>query len=189
MASSNTDRRLDAHENDLYSTPVEGLKAMERFIKKGSRLLDPCAGLGDMSNHFKGLGHFVFTSDLYNYGAELGIEIDFLKVNKNDLPKNIDTVIMNPPFTLTLEFVDKALELYDHVVMFNRMSILEGQARGKKFTSKEWCLKHCDIFSYRVSCTKGVDREPTNNAVAYAVYEFDKSFKGTPTLGWITKEG
>lgn len=187
MASPNTNRRADAHENNLYITPIEGLRAMEKFIPKGNRLYDPCAGLGDMANYFKGLNHFVFTSDLHSYGTELGVEIDFLKVNKNIMTAETDTIIINPPFTLTLEFVDKALELCDHVVMFNRMSVLEGQARGDKFTSKQWPLKHCDIFSYRVSCTKGVNREPTSNSVAYAVYEFDKRFLGNPTIGWITR--
>lgn len=184
MASPNTRRNHDAEENDLYITPKDGLVAMEKFIKKEDVLFDPCAGLGDMADHFCNLGNIVLTNDVNNYNIPLTFEEDFLSFRWE---LRVDCVIMNPPYTLTSQFINKALTIADRVVMFNRLSILEGQKRGDKFSSREWPLKECDVFSYRVSCVKGRSREPTNNAVAYAVYEFDKNYKGEPTLGWISK--
>lgn len=182
-----TKRNEDAEVNDLYISPPEAMVAMKQLVPRGNRLLDPCNGLADMSNYFKSEGHRVYTGDLYDYGVGTQYIGDFLKMEKMHFPSDIDTIIMNPPYLLTLEFIDHALELCDHLVMFNRMSVLEGQARGRRYTSGDWPLKRCNIFSYRVSCTKGINREKTNNAVAYAVYEFDKNYTGEPTLGWVTK--
>lgn len=190
MASVNTKRRADADPNDLYITPLEGLQAMDLHLNKDDRILfDPCAGMLDMEDYFQGSGVTVYSNELYPvlHESHYTHNMDFLEMTSKDMP-HVDCIIMNPPYKLTHEFIDKALGLCDRVVMFNRLAILEGQKRGYEFKSKRWNLKKISVFSFRVSCLKGVDRVPSANAVAYAVYEFDKNYTGEPVVDWITKE-
>jgi hypothetical protein len=191
MASVNTKRKQDAHEDDLYSTPIESLHAIKETISElpeGTIFYDPCDGLGDISDYIEALGYKVFRSDIKNYrdcSNWLGT-IDFLTMTRDDIPACVDILVFNPPFTLTEEFVDKAHELGLPLLMFNRLTTLESNSRAKKFKG-DWCLERLEVFGYRVSCTKGVDREPTANSVSYAWYFFNPRYGGEPTVGWITK--
>jgi DNA modification methylase len=110
---------------------------------------------------------------------------DFLE---EELPrKYFDCIVANPPYNKAREFVLKGFEYADIQWHFLRLSFLEGQKRYDELFSLGHCT-HVFIFTYRVSCDKGYDREPTANSVCYAWFRFDKNFKGNPTLYWLTKE-
>ena len=190
MSSPNTKKNPSTDPNDLYSTPKIALEAFyEQFpevFDAYDTYYDPCNGLGDIAIFLRDLGKRVYTSDLVDYGLGDNTK-DFLTVNK--ILKDIDCVIFNPPFTLTEEFVDKALTLCDNVLMFNRMTTIESNARANKLKCKAWPLESMWQFGFRVSCTKGVDREPTANSVAYSWFHFDvKNYTDKTKLDWITKE-
>lgn len=91
----------------------------------------------------------------------------------------------NPPFASTEDFVDKSLSLCSNLLMFNRATVLETKDRSKKHLSKEWPLKKFWSFGNRVSCTKGVDKKPTANAVWYGWFEYKTSYTGEPEIGWL----
>jgi hypothetical protein len=190
MASPNTKRNSEADKNDLYITPVEALKEMGKIVR-GTVLFDPCAGLGDMAEYFRENGRKVYTNELFNYGYKTDFNADFLDfrhlLNSNGGPySQPDAIVMNPPYLLTMEFVNKAISLCRNVYMFNRLSVLESKSRAAKFKSKDWPLRKVWVFGFRVACDKGVNREPSANSVAYAIYHFDREYKGEPTIGWIT---
>lgn len=192
MATPNTKRKQDAEENNLYSTPIEALLPLEHMIgmmqREGFVGWDCCDGLGDISDFFEERGVKMYRSDIKKYRDcqnWLG-EIDFLSVTKDMVPEDVKFLVHNPPFPLTEEFVDKAHELGLPLLMFNRLAALETNSRAKKFRNK-WCLERVDVFGYRVSCTKGINREPTANSVSYAWYFFTPNYDGEPTIGWITK--
>ena len=192
MASSNTYKSGDVESNELYITPKAGIQALLDLVDpiRDKHFFDPCAGLLDIANGFRRAGHDVLTNDLIDYGDMYRTDWkeDFLTMDiKKGSHLSQSTVIMNPPFTLTSEFIDKALSFTDRILMFNRLTTLESLKRARKFKSGEWPLKRCNVFGYRVSCDKGVDREKSANSVAYAVFEFDKQYKGDPKLGWIVK--
>lgn len=194
MAVACTKRNKDADDQDLYTTPLVALEKLwdnaPRYLKACHSITDPCFGLGDISKFLKAKGKYVEGIDLNNFGEDFSKNNDFtrygnfLTMKKEDL-NSTDCIVMNPPFTLTMEFVDKSLEHWDNVFMFNRLVTLESLKRAAKFKSKEWPLRKVYIFSGRVSCPKGVTYEPTANAVPYAWFWLDKNYEGEPTITWI----
>lgn len=189
MASSNTKRKVKKEGLDLYRTSVT---AMKSAINAGvfddvSSAYDPCDGLGGISNPLEEAGIPVHRTDIFDHGNDkLDGLVNFLELSKTPAP-DVDVLVMNPPFNLTYEFVEKALELHDRVFMFNRVSFLETKTRSAKLSSGDWPLKHVWFYGFRVGCAEGYTDEE-KNAVFYAWYEFDKEFKGAPTMSWITEK-
>lgn len=189
MATANTKKSNNVEANELYSTPKIALSSFyheyPEVFEDFYTYYDPCNGLGDIADYLRSIGKEVITGDIIDYGNSDKVE-DFLQVES--LPKGVECIIFNPPFTLTEEFVDKALQLCPNVLMFNRMTTIESISRAKKFDSKVWPLANMWQFGFRVSCTKGVNREPTANSVAYSWFEFDKNNPRYTTLNWITEK-
>lgn len=189
MASPNTKRNPDKmiDKNELYSTPDI---ALEEFYKQHSHVLDqydvyldPCDGMSQISNFLERLGKKVYRYDIVDYQGKLNGVEDFLNILV--IPSDVQCIIFNPPFTMTEQFVDKALSLCPKLIMFNRLTTIESLGRANKFASKEWPLKSMFQFGFRVSCPKGVNFEPTANSVAYAWFELDKEYLGDGKLKWI----
>lgn len=175
MASVNTKRNNNTEANDLYSTPLVALQSFynqyPEVFDRYDVYYDPCNGLGVIADFLRGLGKTVHTGDLIDYGvAGTAIE-DFLEVT--EAPEGTECIVFNPPFKLTREFVNKALELCPNLIMFNRLTTLE-TSRAGLFKSGEWPLDCAYIFGFRVSCPEGVEMKPTANSVAYAWYVFNK---------------
>ena len=189
MASPNTKRNNaeQIEKNELYSTPTIALETFyEQFPEVFDRYkvyYDPCDGMGQISDFLESKGKKVYRGDIVNYKDNLDYEGDFLKCTV--LPEDVECVVMNPPFTLTGEFVDKALSLCPNLLMFNRLTTIESKSRAEKFKSKDWNLKTMYQFGFRVSCPKGVDFETTANSVAYSWFEFEKHNRYPTTLEWI----
>ena len=184
MATINTQRVNNDEANDLYRThPSATIRAIDAGVFDGvSTLWDCCDGLGGISNELEKAGFNLHRSDLINY-FQKGVTIcDFLSLEKPLF--ECDAIVMNPPYKLTFEFVEKALQLSKRVVMFNRVSFLESDKRGSKFKSGEWPLTDVFVHSRRVGCAKGFG-EDYANAVMYCWYVFDKSKSGDCRLHWI----
>ena len=194
MATANTRRNKDADSSDLYTTSRDSLERFwynaPRFLLKCKQITDNSFGLGDISKFMKEKGKIVVGYDLHNYGDEYAKHNDiteygdFLEKDLN-FAHDTDAVVMNPPFSYTAEFIDKSLEKWDNIFMFNRLTTLESIKRSKKFKSGEWPLRRVYIFGGRVTCPKGTDYEPTANATVYAWFWLDKNYEGEPTLTWI----
>jgi len=191
MASSNTKRNKEARHDDLYSTPKEAVDFLigtygEMLKHNRFGVLEPCCGLGAISEPMSEYGVDVDSIDLYDHGYGIP-HTDFLNWQPQ---KKYSWVVMNPPFKLTEEFVDKALEVCEEgVLMFNRLTTLESIGRATKFSNGTWPLSHVHIFGYRVSCPEGPEMKPSPNSVAYAWYVFDKQKHpmAEPTISWILK--
>lgn len=185
MATSNTKRNVEADKNGLYSTSKESLDAayIAGLFENYDVFYDPCNGLGDISDYLESKGKKVYRNDLLDYGTKYTSIGDFLEVES--IPQDVECIIMNPPFKLTEEFVDKALSLCDNLVMFNRATVLETASRSKKHNHGQWPLKEFHSFANRVSCTQGVDRDKTNNAVWYGWFVYDKKYLGNPEIHWL----
>lgn len=199
MATANTNRKEKSSSNDLYTTPKEALDAIwpkiEEDINKiqGNtdhiiNILEPCAGMMDISNYVYENTDWtvvVDTNEMYPVdGYEPDHKVDFL--SEDNGIGMYDLIVTNPPYNKAKEFILKG---FDHAPIqwhLLRLAFLEGQSR---FTDLFSLGKLSDvyIFSYRVSCPKGVDREDTSNSVCYAWYRFDKNYCGQPKLHWLTK--
>lgn len=190
MATPNTRRNVDASPEDLYQTNPEAVKLAYRdgVFRGINSVYDPCDGLGNITRTLEGLGIKASSSDVIDYGT--GIEV--FNYLKEVTGYSVDALVMNPPFTLTFEFLDKAVKEYSKVIMFNRVSFLETVKRAEKLDSGEWPLTDIYFHAARTGCSKGVGPAKYTNAVFYAwyIFDFDKRLeqeeKGMcPQTHWI----
>lgn len=167
---------------DYYSTDPRSVRAILEQIDFGDTTVwDPGSGRNMIINVLKEAGYKTYSTDIYDYGCQDKI-IDFLECNE----KWEGSILMNPPYNLALEFVLKALELTKpgaKVVVFLRTLFLEGTKRYEKLF-KDNPPKNIYVFSNRQVCSK-VDDHTVGSAVSYSFFEWEKGFKGSPTIKWI----
>lgn len=191
MATPNTKRDEKQSSNDLYTTPVEALDAiwpyMEREIRAAKYILEPCAGMLDIADYIDShvIDGTIYTNELYpvewtHYDNTADFLTEDTGIGAHDL------IITNPPYIKAVDFILKGFEHAPVQWHFLRLSFLEGQKRFEDLFNLGK-LSDVYIFTYRVSCPKGVDREKTANSVCYAWYRFDKYYVGEPKLHWLTK--
>jgi hypothetical protein len=207
MVSPNSKRIESKSSSDLYITPKEALYAIFPYVNADvtaiaktdlePRLLEPCQGLGDIVDFFdNNLDSCVSfeTNELYPCEDESKLlykntyTCDFLNDN-TDLAKrkgSFAMILANPPYTKATEFVLKGFEYAPIQWHFLRLNFLEGQKRYYQLLSMGK-LTDVYIFTYRVSCDKGYDREETANSVCYAWFRWDNNYSGSPRLHWLTK--
>lgn len=189
MATPNTKRDEKQSSNDLYTTPVEALDAiwpyMEKDLSLDDDILEPCAGMRDISNYLTRRGYCVHSNELYPVQGNLYESTEDFLIEDNGIGL-FELIITNPPYNKASEFILKGFEHAPIQWHFLRLSFLEGQKRFEELFNLGK-LSDVYIFTYRVSCPKGVDREKTANSVCYAWYRFDKYYCGAPKLHWLTK--
>ena len=171
-------------EFDYYATDpqaVEMLLALESFA---SVIWEPACGEGHISKVLQAHGYEVISTDLIYRGFGELEPMDFLEETFPDFEGDI---ITNPPYSVGLEFVERALEtvrLGGKVAMFLKVQFLEGQKRGEFF--KQTPPRTVYISRSRLSCAKNGDfaRFP-DSAIAYAWYVWEKGFTGDPVIKWF----
>lgn len=130
-ASNHTDKERQQH--DYYATEP---KAMELLLaeEQFSPVIWECAcGEGHLSKVLEQHGFEVISTDLIYRGFGDPEPLDFLKETLDDFEGDI---ITNPPYSMGLEFVQRALESVrpgGKVAMFLKVQFLEGQKRGEFF--------------------------------------------------------
>lgn len=126
-----TDQRADF---DYYATEpraVELLLEQETFAPV---IWEPACGEGHISKVLQAHGYDVISTDLIYRGFGDPEPLDFLKETLTDFEGDI---ITNPPYTVGLEFVRRALDSVrpgGKVAMFLKVTFLEGQKRGEFFS-------------------------------------------------------
>ena len=176
----------DRESNDYYATDPEALEKLLRRERFNHYVWECACGGGHLSRVLKRNGYNVKSSDIINRGYESTEILDFLKVTKDDIKREIPRdIISNPPYKYAKEFVEHALDIsMDSVkiAMFLKVTFLEGQARAKLF--KKYPPKTIYVFSKRVECAKNGVFLGTS-AVAYAWFIWEKGFTGAPVIKWI----
>ena len=192
MSSPNTKRNPDKEieANELYSTPTIALetfyKQYPEVFDKFNVFYDPCDGMGQISDYLESIGKKVYRGDIVDYKGKLDFKGSFLEAKA--MPEDVDCIVFNPPFTMTEEFVDNALELCPNLVMFNRLTTIESISRSDKLASGKWPMDCFYVFGFRVSCPKGINFEPTANSVCYSWSTFNRYNRDGCRLKWIVKE-
>lgn len=130
-------------------------------------------------------GYEVIATDLIYRGYGDEESLNFLEETLEDFEGDI---ITNPPYKYAFEFVQKALdsiEIGHKVAMFLKLQFLEGKKRKEFF--KENPPKVVYVASSRLNCAMNGDFEkyPSNNAICYAWFVWEKGFKGDPIIKWI----
>ena len=202
MATANTKRSENKDSADLYSTPKIALDAIKDLLiedinnvkKDEVDILEPCAGIGAISewlidamedyNHDNPKTVLVHDNELHNYGYGTTHQEDFLGADIN--LGEYDLIVTNPPYNRAMQFIFKGFEHAPVQWHLLRLSFLEGQERYKELFNMGF-LSDVYIFSYRISCPKGVNMEDSPNSVSYAWYRFDVKYCGAPRLHWLHK--
>lgn len=189
---------------DYYATPpkeVTNILEVLGLDLTGANILEPCCGGGHIvegiykyaprenilatdvmqrANPFL-VRDAVGDTIMYYYGTKY----DFLS---DDYPiKHADYVIMNPPFSVIIPFVQRSLEIADKgVLMLGRLKFVESQKRYTEIFKDNPPTK---IWAYvdRIACYKNGDfSEKPSSIEAYAWFYWDKNDKSKNTeFNWI----
>lgn len=137
---------------DIYPTPVDGTESIIPLIQAMSeafeaihgrpirRIWEPACGDGRLSRVLEWHGYEVVSTDLREHSG-FGIGgLDFL----NDDPATkwgldigeIDLIVTNPPFSLSVEFVRRALGITPWVIMLVKQNYYNTQNRYGFFQDK-----------------------------------------------------
>lgn len=181
MATANTKRNTNALVSDLYTTPEWATAALLKRETFEGKIVDAGCGKGDISKVLKVTGHNDIRSiDLYDWGfGETGIDyIEFDIETEN--------TIMNPPFSILSEFINKALKTSSKkVAVFSRISCLESAGRYNDIY-KDNQPTRVYVFVNRVKCNKGGNDDGQASAVFYCWQVWDLEDKsGKTELIWL----
>ena len=137
---------------DIYPTPVDGTESIIPLILEMSkhfeathgrpikRIWEPACGDGRLARVLEWHGFEVVSTDIREYSGYGQGGIDFL--NNDPLVDfgwdigEIDMIITNPPFSLSVEFVRKALSITPWVIMLVKQNYYNTQNRYGFFQDK-----------------------------------------------------
>ena len=181
IGKSKTDREKD----DFYTTPPEEIRNILNYEKLEGNVLENSCGNGIISEAVKELypDIEVISTDLVDRGyGETGL--DFLS---EDYPhKEVDNVVMNPPFKLLEGFMRKSTEIAKRkVIMLGRIQALESIKRYSFF--QECPPSRVYVYANRIGCKKNGEGKAANSMM-YAWYVWDRADKSMETkLHWIKR--
>lgn len=169
-------------EEDFYPTPAWCTSAL---TSAGPRLRgvvwEPACGRGDMVAPLQFAGYQVVASDLVDYGRGYTAGVDFLQVGA--LPNGVRSIVTNPPFDLSDEFVRKALDLTrpvgGQVAFLLRVEWDCAAKRQELFSAPPFSAKV--ILTRRPRWFEGTTVAPR---FSYAWYVWDHFSAGPATLAY-----
>ena len=193
---------------DYYATDPRAVEMLLELEQFSPVIWEPACGEGHISKVLQAHGYEVISTDLIYRGFGDPEPLDFLKETLDDFEGDI---ITNPPYSMGLEFVQRALESVrpgGKVAMFLKVQFLEGQKRGEFFMhtpprkvyisrSRLACYKNgvsssgipprkVYISRSRLACYKNGDMTgKPESAIAYAWYVWEKGFTGDPVIKWF----
>ena len=118
---------------DYYATDPRAVEMLLELEQFSPVIWEPACGEGHISKVLQAYGYEVISTDLIYRGFGDPEPLDFLKETLDDFEGDI---ITNPPYSMGLEFVQRALESVrpgGKVAMFLKVQFLEGQKRGEFF--------------------------------------------------------
>lgn len=148
-------KKSERREYDLYETPEWAVKALFNLIPVNSewRYLEPCRASGRIYNHLP----------IGSAWGEIREGVDYLVT---EYP-HVDAVITNPPYSMAQEFVEKALEDADVVIMLLRLGFLESMKRWEWWQDNP--IDHLIVLSKRPSFTE--DNKTDGSGYAWFVWD------------------
>jgi hypothetical protein len=179
FSRNNTGKRK---ESDLYETPYSMTRQLFQveWFEKGKKILEPACGDMAIVHVMTNLGYkSVGYSDLRDGG-------DFLAL---DPGYEFDYIITNPPYSKSLEFIEKAKTIATGKIAFLLpITYLQGQERfDKVYQDKNFPLARVHVF-IRYPMLGDVlrgDGKYRTGMQTYAWFVWDKSHQGPPQIGWI----
>lgn len=131
---------MPRRQHDFYETPPHYLEALGSVLEipKETRVIDPCAGEGAISNWLRvEYGAWVVTNDI-DCQRNVAFYMDARNQKLYDKIKvKPEWWITNPPFNIIDDILYTALENVPNVITLARLSVLEptkgvGEERGRR---------------------------------------------------------
>ena len=181
------DALSEREPTDFYATDPKALEVFLETLKQDGivlphKICEPACGMGHLSKVLEKHGYEVDSYDLYDHG--------YGKTSVNFLESSLkyECFLTNPPYKYALPFVRKALENVlpsGYVIMLLKIQFLEGKKRYNFFQNHP--PKFVYVNASRQNCAKNGDFEkyPTNSAICYAWFIWQKGFRGEPIIRWI----
>jgi hypothetical protein len=178
--------------NDLYPTPPLVTYILCKYSNVPKKVVEPCAGKGNISIELQRNGHDVRSFDLFGYQDSLvSIQTgqDVLALPKQE---SYTGLVTNPPYfkDLPRKILEKSLRDYDYTALFVRLTFLEGIKRHKLFKSNK--PSQIILLSDRVRFKndligEAIDlQDQINGMIAYMWLIFDKNAEHKETkLDWV----
>lgn len=185
-------------ENDFYATDERAMKHLldkcPEIINPNFKCLEPCAGVGNLSDEFTRLTNIPMdTYDLISRREDI-IEGNIFEMDYKD---KYDLILTNPPYLRETKnnpglttIIEKCLDEVKeggYVCLFLKLLTLEGGDRFDRIY-KERPPQKVLVFSNRIDCFKNNDRSYKQGAICYAWYvwhKVDGKFTGPTTIDWI----
>lgn len=130
-------KKWERKPSDFYPTPYDGTESLmpviNNLLEPGAKIWEPCSGDLDMSRVLEWHGYEVTSTELRDTGQGI-TGIDFLR---DDLAETIgwlpdpDMIVMNPPFSLAKEFIEKALSYTPNVACLVKIDYWNAISRLK----------------------------------------------------------
>jgi len=174
-----------------YETPIWAAKAiLQKEYLKGL-VIDPCCGTGVLAQAALNYGHDVYALDIEQWGYESqNAQLDWLGLEELNGGKEFD-VMMNPPFSLATQFVEKAFELGARKVLcFQRFAWWESKKRREFW--RKYQPSRVYICGDRADCWRHDIHEAgrgSSSPTAHAWFVFEKGERNHwPLLSHVWKD-
>lgn len=125
------------NENDLYPTPPLATFILKKYVNLPRKIIEPCAGRGNISVELLRHGYDVRSYDLHEYENTLCDIKTGYDVLELEPPTSKNTgLVTNPPYhkDLPRKIAEKGVAEYEFTALFVRLTFLEGKKRKKLFT-------------------------------------------------------
>jgi hypothetical protein len=184
----------ERESNDFYATdPKAGYDLCNKLEKLDNVIIDNSVGEGHLLKEFVNNGFKLIGYDIVDRNKIIELDKFVLKdfLELETIEEKDFSIVMNPPYSKALEFVQKSLDLQREggkVCAFLKIQFLEGKKRRLFFKDnppvRVW------VSSSRIQCVKNgnfdkIKEEKQSSAVCYAWFIWEKGYKGETTLKWF----
>ena len=170
---------VERHENDLYTTDPEAVRQLLKREKFHVDVLEPCAGLGHISEELSKHGYNVTSSDINDYGYGTPNR-DFLTDFFFDEHTQEFDIVTNPPYNLAIDMVQRAL-----LIAKQKVAMLFPYWYITKFY---WMPpRRVYLFTRKIDIAKGgnFDAYHNKNMKDYAWFVWDVGYYGDTIIKYI----
>lgn len=173
---------------DWYVEPDWCSQRLFDLVEFEGLIWDCCAGTGRIAEAARAAGYDARASDI----EPRGHPVNFLdiKVCFAMTEPCVANIVSNPPYKLALEVTQFALKVaLFKVAMFLPANWVQGEKRSRWLESTP--LRQVLFVCPRPSCPPGdIIRQgvvPGNGTTDYAWFIWDRTYSGTPQLGWCRR--
>jgi len=163
--------------SDFYETPYSLTRLLLDKVKLIGTILEPACGNGAIVKVLNEYGYEVKSYDR---------DTDFLTETSY-----YNTIITNPPYSLSFEFIQKAKQISDNFLFLLPLAYLHGKSRYDNiYMDKHFPLKKIFVFTRYPLLGEKLREDGKHNTgmMVYAWFWWDKSYNKQPTIDWLDND-